>query len=228
MSNISDWEFNKSITDEFDYHIKKSLSFYDEIQEIICNLSDFFICENHPIYDLGCSLGETMKRINNRHKDKNLEFIGVDNSSFMIEKAKQVSSNKNTTFINTPIESFLFNSKTNLVLSVLSLQFCKLEDREKIVSRVYNALNVGGAFIFVEKVYANNSQIQDIFTQSLHDNKLKNGFIEKEIMDKDKSLRSKLIPLTSKENLTMLSNVGFQKIDIFYKNLNFSGIIAIK
>ena len=49
-----------------------------------------------------------------------------------------------------------------------------------------------------------------------------------EIIDKNVSLRGVQKCLTVEENIQLLKEVGFNKIDIFYKNFNFVGIVAIK
>ena len=51
---------------------------------------------------------------------------------------------------------------------------------------------------------------------------------DKEIIDKNVSLRGIMKPMTVEENLTFLKDVGFTKIDLFFKYNNFVGIVAIK
>lgn len=228
MYKVSGWQFDDSVTDIFDDHVNQSVPLYGDIQNIVANISDFFIDTNCPIYDLGCSTGETISKINLRHFDKNLKFIGIDESLSMLNKAKEKTYLvKNINLVNSKIEDYTFKEKTNLIISILTLHFLPVGERKKVISNIYNALNEGGAFLLVEKTYPQNVQCNDIFTQLYHDFKETKGLTALEIRDKDKSLRSKLIPLSLDENIKILQDQGF-KTDIFFKYLNFAGIICLK
>ena len=63
--------------------------------------------------------------------------------------------------------------------------------------------------------------------QQRYDFKRKN-LTDSEILDKNTSIRGIMKPLTLKENIDILEHIGFKKIDIFFKKMNFVGIIAIK
>lgn len=86
----------------------------------------------------------------------------------------------------------------------------------------------GGAFIFVEKIRAENSLFEDIWNDLYWDFKQENGLNEQQVIKKAQSLRGVLIPLSLTENLSLLSDVGFQCMDTFIKWHNFAGIIAVK
>lgn len=225
--NLSGWTFKGEISEVFDQHVRQSVPGYVDIQNLVSNIADFFLDEN-PIYDLGCATGETIININNRHVDKKIHFIGIDSSEDMVEQAKVKTNHMNNVlFENRDLTNYEFNHKSNLILSILTLQFCPQEERKKIINKIYETLNTGGAFILVEKNYASSSIHQDLFTQIYHDFKQVNTLSTEEIRDKDKALRSKLVPKSMKNNLELLNQVGFTT-DIFYKNLNFTGYLAIK
>lgn len=228
MYKVSGWEFNEKVSEVFDEHVNQSVPLYTEIQNVVASLSDFFINSEYPIYDLGCSTGETISKINMRHYDKDLRFIGIDESASMLNKAKEKTHLvKNVTFINSKIENFVFKERANLIIAILTLQFLPIEARKKVISNIYNALNEGGALLLVEKTYPANVQCNDIFTQIYHDFKEKRGLTASEIREKDKSLRSKLTPLPLDKNIKILREQGFET-DVFFKYLNFAGIICLK
>ncbi len=228
MYGLSSWRFNNQVSEIFDNHVRQSVPGYDDIQALVCHISDHFVREHEVVYDIGCSTGETIYNINQRHADKKLRFIGIDNSIPMLEKAvKKNNNNKNMYFINSNIEKYSFDLKSNLIIAILSIQFAPLEDRESVIRKIYEALYIGGAFVYVEKTFADNSKMQDIFTQTYHDFKEEHGLSAKDIRDKDKSLRGVLVPMHVHENIQMLQQTGFT-VDVFYKNLNFTGFLAIK
>jgi len=229
MYKRSSWAFNQQVAEEFDKHVRQSVPQYEELQEMIAQLSDFFVQIHSVVYDLGCGTGETIQKINNRHENKRLQFVGVDNSVDMLMKA-QVKNKESEQFqwVNQSLESFEFLSPTPLVLSILTLQFLNKQHRRGLLEKIYKQLEIGGAFILVEKVLAKDSAIQDIFSQSYHDFKEVNGFSAQEILMKDKSLRGVLNPLHQKEMEELLLSVGFKTIEVFHKTWNFVGWIAIK
>jgi tRNA (cmo5U34)-methyltransferase len=49
-----------------------------------------------------------------------------------------------------------------------------------------------------------------------------------DILEKEKSLRSIMKPLTIQENFEFLENAGFKVFDVFFQNFNFVSILAIK
>lgn len=229
MYKLSSWKFNREVSDVFDSHVRQSVPLYDSIQQIVCHLSDFFIKPHSVVYDLGCATGETIYRIYQRHQDKDITFIGIDNSEFMLQKAKEkLPESQRIQLVCYPLEHYPFENKSDLILSILTIQFLPIEHREKLIQHIYDALNKGGGFVFVEKTYSLNAKTQDMFQQIYYDYKKKQGLEPKEILDKDKSLRGVLTPLSVFENVEMLKSIGFKTIDVFFKYLNFTGFLAIK
>ena len=106
--------------------------------------------------------------------------------------------------------------------------FLKKRNREEMIKNIYRSLNSQGAFILVEKINSNNILGQSIFTEIYYDFKIENRLSHSHIINKAKSLRGVMRPLSEKENIDVLKKVGFKKIEVFFKWFNFSGIIAIK
>ena len=85
------WKFNKNVANSFDKHVRQSIPFYDQMQNFICSISEWFLKDESIIYDLGCSTGETAKNIKNYNFNRNVNFkyVGLDNSDQMINLAKK-------------------------------------------------------------------------------------------------------------------------------------------
>ncbi|WCK57709.1 methyltransferase domain-containing protein (plasmid) [Aneurinibacillus sp. Ricciae_BoGa-3] len=229
MKRIASWAFDKNVSDVFDTHVRQSVPLYDALQEVVLHLSDFFIKQNDVIYDLGCATGETIHKISHRHFDKNLRFIGIDESQAMLQKANEKNLIlNNVEFIQHAIENYVFEHKSNFILSILTIQFLPIHERESVLRNVYQTLNKGGAFLFVEKTFPFETQTHDIFTKIYHDYKEEHGLSTQEIREKDKSLRGVMQSLSVQENVEILRHTGFEKVDIFFKYLNFTGFLAIK
>lgn len=221
----SNWKFDESVVPIFDEHVKKSVPMYDEIHDLIVDIVGWYLQDNTNIYDVGTSTGKVLKNVKNRY-NKNLNYIGIDNSVEMIEKLK--SENLGFELINTDvIDNFVFEN-ASIITSVLTVQFIREDMRQKLINNIYKGLNKGSAFIMVEKVIGSNARFNEIYIELYHELKLKNGLSPEHVFDKARAIRGVMKPYTVQENMELLNNAGFKDIDIFFKWNNFVGFIAVK
>lgn len=225
--NTCDWKFNKSVATEFNEHVRQSVPLYQEIHYLINEMAQWFLEDGTNVYDLGTSTAEVIKNLVT-FRNKNVNYIGVDESKDMLDEIdNNLKENKNIEFINDDIKNVSITN-ASFITSVLTLQFISEKDRYDIVQNIYNGLNKGGAFVLVEKILANNTLINNIWEGLYYDMKLFNGLDEKHIINKQRSIRGVMKPLTLNENKKMLEDVGFTKYEEFFKWGNFVGYIAIK
>lgn len=219
------WTFEEeSVVKEFDKHIRQSIPMYDTFHKMIRNMSRYAIQDNSKVVDIGCSTGYLLKELQGVSNKNNVEFIGLDTSAYMIEFCKK---NHKGNFINTNATDFDFTG-SSFITSVLCLQFCKKEDRRRIVESIYRGLKEDGMFVVVEKVKTQTVDVHDMYNDLYYDFKREQGLTDKEIIDKNVSLRGIMKPMTMEENLDLLREVGFKKNDVFFKYNNFMGIVAVK
>ena len=83
------WVFNKKVAKNFDKHVNQSIPDYSDLQNYIASLSEWFLKDGAVIYDLGCSTGETIKRITSLNVTTKIEIIGIDSKSSMLKLAKK-------------------------------------------------------------------------------------------------------------------------------------------
>ena len=79
-----------------------------------------------------------------------------------------------------------------------------------------------------EKIRAETSEFQDITTALYTDFKIRNGYSLEEILAKSISLRGVLNPVSTKENLSILKDSGFNNITTIFKYITFEGYLIIK
>jgi tRNA (cmo5U34)-methyltransferase len=118
--------------------------------------------------------------------------------------------------------------KSDLIISYYTMQFIPPRDRQNLFDRIYEALNWGGAFIMFEKVRAPDARFQDIAVQLYNEFKLRQGFDEKEIVGKTRSLKGVLEPFSTEGNMGLLRRAGFQDVMTISKYICFEGYLAIK
>lgn len=227
MYSKSSWKFDQKVTDTFTEHVRKSLPFYERLQQMVVSMSDYFITENLTVYDLGCATGETINRIFERHPTKNLQYLGIDASLPMIQKAISTKKHVSMEFYHADLEDYPFTQKSSFVLSLMTLHFLPIVKRQHVLAKIFDSLQPGGSLVLVEKTNSNSPVTQNLWSHLHYEDKLKEGFTPREILQKEDSLRGVLIPLSVEENIALLKSVGFE-VDIFFKEWHFTGFLAIK
>lgn len=223
------WEFNKEVVKSFDSHVRKSVPLYDEVQSLVIEMSEWFVRDGSVIYDIGSSTGETISLLLKKHFDKkNVLYVGVESVLSMIEAAQKKVAAKNVKFIHQDVSDMAEFANADLITSIYALQFLPLGKRKKVIQRVHDSLTEGGAFMLVEKIRAENSHFENMWAELHYDLKEMCGLSGDQIIQKAKSLRGVLTPLTLTENINLLKEVGFSNVDVFIKWCNFAGLIAVK
>lgn len=222
------WKFDEQIADVFDTHIRQSTPFYDEVQRMIVEVASAFIIDNAVICDLGTGTGEVIYNLNINYPSRNLTFYAIDNSLPMLKKAElKCKEFRNVVFIYQDLNNFIL-PKSNLILSVYTLQFINTDNRQDIINKIYDSLEKGGAFILCEKIIFDHEFVADYFVKFHEDLKRRNKINEAEIRAKKNSLINVMHPITYGENYSMLQRSGFSVIQPFFQWYNFVGILAIK
>jgi tRNA (cmo5U34)-methyltransferase len=218
----------------FDKHIQQSIRGYDNLMEDVVSLSRYFVEDDTNIVDIGCSSGKNTKAMMEYNSDHSptAQYFGVEVADGFVQDLKDRRLELNTAgfnnveFVMKDIRKFQF-SNCNLVTSIFTLQFMPKKDRKKVVQNIYHGLNEGGAFIFAEKTICESALVQDMITFNYYDYKRK-SFDTEDIMDKERTLRNIMKPLTWKELELMVSFAGFRTVQPFWRNHSFVGALAIK
>ena len=224
----ANWRFDGDIPKKFDNHIKNSIPLYEWTHNLSLEISDFFLVNNSLAYDLGCSTGVFLKKLAERNYEKKINLYGIDEISEMIKISKKNNKNfKNVKFLNDNLNKINF-LKSNIIYSFYTIQFIHPSKRQALFNKIYKSLKWGGAFLMFEKVRANDARFQDMMSQIYMDYKIQQGFNEKEIIQKSRSLKGVMEPFSTKGNYDLLKRAGFKDIITVFKYLCFEGILAIK
>jgi tRNA (cmo5U34)-methyltransferase len=224
----SGWTFH-GVENLFDEHVLKSVPGYKTAHDLVGSLSEFFVCSDSLIVDIGCSTGTLIRKLADRHRARpDVRLIGIDPVVGMIEKARSDSTNeRRIQFVLGDIITEDLPS-CDLITSLYTIQFIRPKHRQSVFDKIYASLNWGGAFILFEKVRAPDARFQDLMTQIYMDFKLDNGFAESEIIHKTRSLKSVLEPFSSQANIDLMKRAGFLDIMTIFKWGPFEGFLAIK
>jgi tRNA (cmo5U34)-methyltransferase len=222
------FEFDEEVASVFDDMLSRSVPYYKQMQELTIDFALFYLEKNDRVYDLGCSTASTLIELS-KHCKVPLELIGIDNSQAMIDKAqhKCKAFGVDIEFINSDIHTVGLKP-SKLIIANYTLQFIRPLLREKLINKIYEALNEGGVFIFSEKIISSHKVLNKQCIDTYYTFKKAQGYSEFEIAQKREALENVLIPYTQDENIKMIKDAGFSHCEVLFKWVNFATFIAIK
>lgn len=219
----------------FDNHIEMSIRGYNNLLDDVINMSRYFVENYTNVVDVGSSTGKMIQSMADQNHSfaPYASYIGIEcaqgfkkNMEERIKSLSEKYTDNDFIFEFKDVRNYYFEN-CSLITSIFTLQFMPMKDRLNVLSNIYKGLNEGGAFIFAEKTIAKDARTQQIITFNYYDYKRKN-FTEKDIMDKEITLRNMLKPNSWNEIHDMLYEVGFKTIQPFWQNHLFIGAIALK
>ena len=218
----------------FDNHIASSIRGYSNLLDDVVSFSRYFVEDHTKVVDVGCSTGKLTKMIIERNPNRQYaHYVGVelaggfyDDLTERYNEIRKQSPGAILEWVKGDVANYEFNN-CSLVTSLFTLQFMPKTARQSMLDKIYNGLNEGGAFIFAEKLMCESAFFQELLTFNHYDYK-KKSFTAEEIYDKEVRLRDMLKPNTWNELKTMVTDAGFSNMQIFWRNHQFVGVIAVK
>jgi tRNA (cmo5U34)-methyltransferase len=225
----ANWSFDGTVAESFVGHVRQSVPLYDAGHDLVCDISDYFIRDDSIGYELGASTGQLLRKLAVHHAHKPASrFIGIDAVERMVEAARaHCAGLPNVEVALDDVLAYPFE-KADLFVSYYCVQFVPPRHRQELVSRVYERLHWGGAFLLFEKVRGPDARFQDMSVALYNEFKQRNGFTADEILNKTASLKGVLEPFSTEGNLGLLRRAGFTDIMTVMKWVSFEGFLAIK
>lgn len=218
----------------FDNHINSSIRGYSDLLDDVVSYSRYFVEDKTNVVDVGCSTGKLTKMLIEGNKSHlYAKYTGIELSSAFFdnldERYEDIINEHPWAMIEWVKGDVTGHRFTNcsLVTSLFTLQFMSKACRQIVINNIYNGLNPGGAFIFAEKLICETAFFQEMMTFNHYDYK-RRTFTPEQIMDKEIQLRDMLKPNTWSELNTMLKEAGFKHTQVFWRNHQFVGAIAVK
>jgi tRNA (cmo5U34)-methyltransferase len=216
----------------FDDMVTRSVPFYVEMQRMMAELVADQCGQDGVIYDLGCSTGATLIMMD-QTVPQHIKFVGIDDSAPMLDKCRTKLEEMGmkrpfsleVADLNTGVVPM---EDASVVILCLTLQFVRPIAREKLLRNIHEQLRPGGVLIVIEKILAEETDFNRDFIKYYYNHKRRNNYSEMEISQKREALENVLIPYKLSENITLLKEVGFRTVEVFFKWYNFSGFIAKK
>lgn len=222
------WNFGGSVPNTFEEHIERSVPYYREGHDMIAKLSDYFLYDGASAIEIGCSTGALLRAVAQWNEGKAVQYTGIEVEPEMVKVAQARCSGIPGVAIVEGDALDMDLGPADLIVSYYTIQFIRPARRQMLIDKIYNSLNWGGAFIMFEKVRASDARFQDIASALYTEHKLQQGFTEKEIVQKTRSLKGVLEPFSTQGNHDMLERAGFVDQMSVFKHICFEGFLAIK
>ena len=224
-----EFSFDENVARVFDDMISRSVPLYADVQRSVPVLADLLDHDPIKVVDLGCSTGTSLIHLVQSLPDRNLELIGVDNSAAMLAKcdeklAKVQLQQKIETHLS-DVRQFEF-SDASIVLMNYTLQFIEAENRPAVLERIRNSICSGGFLLVSEKVVHHQPRVDNALVELYFEYKRRQGYSELEISRKRDALENVLVPLTVSENIEMLHQAGFERVELLLKWFNFATFVC--
>lgn len=191
------WEFTPDVAAVFPEHVRASVPYYDAIQDLVAEASDWLLPEDGHLVDLGASTGTTAHRIATRHPARQLRVTLYDRERAMLDRAAETLAGVSTLHVDyrqADIRLPMDHDPADLTLALFTLQFLSLGDRVRVLRQARQAASTTGALIVAEKVRPPDSRWAEIANDASHDWKASHGIPDTAIRAKARALRGVLQP----------------------------------
>ena len=224
VAEPSTFSFNDAVVDVFPDMIQRSVPGYGTVVKMSGILSEQYAQEGTHIYDIGCSLGESIRSVESALNGRDCHLVGVDNSPAMIAKAQQIDSGikwRLADVTTLPLE------RSSVVIMNFTLQFIPIEQRLSLLTKIREAMVPGGLLILSEKLTLPDPDMDALMIDLHHDFKRSQGYTDLEIAQKRNAIENVLIPEMAETHTQRLQEAGFSRSSIWFQCLNFASFIAI-
>jgi tRNA (cmo5U34)-methyltransferase len=225
MTDIADtfatggWEFTPEVTAVFDDHVRASVPFYDHIQNLVAELSDWLLPNNGCYADLGASTGTTLVAIAERHPTRRIRAELYDEEASMLDVAKKKIEKLNVvpTLNLQRLQQPFKHREADMTVALFTLQFLAKRDRLHVLSEAHRCSAKSGVIVLAEKIRPDHALLAEIANDVSHDYKSAAGISDTAIRSKARALRGVLVPQTISGLTTELYEAGWRKTDVLFR-----------
>jgi tRNA (cmo5U34)-methyltransferase len=213
------WEFTAEVAGVFGEHVRASVPFYDEIQDLIAETTDWLVPDGGLVADLGAATGITADRILTRQPaTRHLRFTLYDEAAPMLaEAAVLLADRAEVTYHEQQIQGQLTHVGADLTLALFTLQFLPFPDRRTVLAAARRCSATHGALIVAEKIRPADTRWAEIATDVSHDWKAAHGLTDAAIRAKARALRGVLMPSTMTALTEAVTAAGWQTPEILFR-----------
>ncbi|TGD73870.1 carboxy-S-adenosyl-L-methionine synthase CmoA [Mangrovimicrobium sediminis] len=223
--------FDAKVAEVFPDMIQRSVPGYATIVAMTGLLAQRYASAGSRLYDLGCSLGASTLAMRANLESSDCRIVGVDNSSAMLARARQIIDADDNT---TPVDLLCADladvaiEDASVVVLNFTLQFVPPAQRDAVIARICDGLRPGGIMVLSEKVIFEDAHLDALNIDLHHEFKRANGYSDLEIAQKRAALENVLVPESLARHRQRISDAGFSACDVWFQCFNFASLIALK
>jgi tRNA (cmo5U34)-methyltransferase len=116
----------------------------------------------------------------------------------------------------------------SMVVLNFTLQFLVPDDRQRLLDKIYQGLNPGGALVLSEKFSFEDASVGELLFNMHHDFKRANGYSELEISQKRSMLENVMLTDSVETHKARLRKAGFEHSELWFQCFNFGSLVALK
>jgi tRNA (cmo5U34)-methyltransferase len=227
VAEPSQFSFNEAVVDVFPDMIQRSVPGYGTVVRMTGVLTEQYAKEGTHVYDLGCSLGESIRAAELAIGDRACQLVGVDNSPAMIEKVRAEMPRRSKIMWHLSDITQMEFKTASVVIMNFTLQFIPINERLELLKQIRSSMVPGGLLILSEKLTMPDAEMNELMVNLHHDFKRSQGYSGLEIAQKRDAIDNVLIPETAEVHRTRLTEAGFSRSSVWFQCLNFASFIAI-
>lgn len=228
---VKDFTFDQRVVEVFPDMIQRSVPGYATIVSTMGKLAGIYAQSNSNLYDLGCSLGAVTLSMRRNIAKENCHIIAVDNSKAMVERCElHLQGFKSDVPVKVELGDIndIELENASVVAMNFTLQFIAPEQRQALLSKIFNALKPGGVLLLSEKIRGENDYNDNLLIDLHHDFKRANGYSELEISQKRTAIENIMITDKLSTHHSRLTSIGFKQVQVWYQCFNFCSLVAVK
>lgn len=210
----------------YDKEINNTIPYYSEFYDQTLDVIEQCDYEELHWLDLGCGTGSLEKLALQRFT--NAQFVLVDPSEKMLEKAKEKLQDQNIQYMCGNSVSIDFDSSFDVVTAIQSHHYMHEDERKKATENVYKALKKGGIYISFENVVPEDTDIKEMELLRWGRYQQRHGKTQAEAKAHNARCGVNYFPLTVSEHMQLLKQTGFRYVHVFWYSYMQMGIYGVK
>lgn len=206
----------------YDDTIIKIIPDYDKMLDLLVRLIPFPEGASIRVIDLGCGTGTLSLKI--KEKYPNAMITCLDIAKDMIELSKlKLRDYEDVTYKVRDLHDYRFDGAYDLIISSLALHHLKGDQNKKnFYKRIFDHLKPNGVFYNLDVVIGTNDFFEKINLSNWVDFLLKSFDLEEIENELLPNYYHKEIPTQLIKQITWMNEIGFQKVDVFWKKFHYA------
>ncbi|HEV2930438.1 MAG TPA: methyltransferase [Propionibacteriaceae bacterium] len=212
------WEFTPDVVDVFPEHVRASVPYYDDIQQMIAEVGDWVLPNGGVYADLGASTGATLAALYYRHPDRQFTAHLYDESGPMLDRAKATLNGPRRLiyYHQQRIQEPYQHEDADLTTCLFTLQFLPLSDRREVLALARKHAAPTGVIVVAEKIRPLDPRWAEIANDRSHDWKAAHGIGDDAIRAKARALRGVLVPHPESTLRGALADAGWRWAEVLF------------